>query len=117
MLRRKLGPVAALALFFALVALWMTWPLAARLDRALRWTDDALAGAVAGALYAFAPLRLTYWPWLHVLVTFCFPLLLLAIEGVLWGRAASGVLWLAALIVWQVVLTVYGAALAAVTVV
>src|SRR5262249_35652582 len=75
---------------------------------ALRWRGAALAAAVAGAIYALAPLRLTYWPWLHVLVTFCFPLLLLAIERVLWGRVVSGLLLLALLAVWQVILTVYG---------
>src|SRR5215813_9434905 len=83
----------------------------------LRWTGDVLAAAVAGAIYAFAPVRLTYWPWLHVLVTFCFPLLLLAVEGVLWGRGVSGVLLLAALAALQVSLTVYGAVHAALTVV
>jgi len=81
----------------------------------LRWTGDALAGAVAGAIYAFAPVRLTCWAWMHVLVTFCFPLLLLAIEGVLWGRPLVGILLLGLLLVSQVVLTVYGAAFAAVT--
>src|SRR5262249_41479971 len=83
----------------------------------LRWTGDALAAAVAGSIYAFAPLRLTYWPWLHVLVTFCLPLLLLAVERVLWGNAVCGVLLLALLAVLQVLLTVYGTAHAALTVV
>jgi len=83
----------------------------------LRWTGDTLAAAVAGAIYAFAPLRLTYWPWMHVLVTFCFPLLLLAVEKVLWGRGVSGVLLLSLLAISQVLLTVYGAVHAALTVV
>ena len=82
-----------------------------------RWTGDTLAAAVAGALYAFPPLRLTYWAWMHVLVTFCCPLLLLAVESVLWGSAVRAILLLALLAVWQVLLTVYGAVHAALTVV
>jgi hypothetical protein len=74
----------------------------------LRWTGDWIAAALAGVLYAFAPVQIASAAWLHVLATFCLPLALLAFDrlvspGRAWGAAA--LLW--AVLAWQVTIGVY----------
>jgi hypothetical protein len=99
-------PLAALHLtvlfVFALNALAMAALTA-------RWTGDRVAATVAGTLFAFAPLQLMQAGWIHVLAIFCLPLLLLAVDGVLWSDHP----WRAAVVLvgvgtWQIALGVYG---------
>jgi hypothetical protein len=80
----------------------------------VRWTGDWAAGTAAGVVYAFAPTQIASGAWLHVLATFCFPVLLLALEMVLVGPPRAGAWLLAATLAWQMTLGVYGTIFAAV---
>lgn len=112
-LLRLAGATPLAALHVLLIASYAAC-LLAMAALVLAWTRDRSAALLAGALYAFSAYQLSSAAWLHVVATFCLPLLVLGADRLAEGRRGAVTL-VAATAFAQVVLGVYGSVLALVT--